>query len=188
MFEIARTPRGVPIRVHWTVPLLAIVAMIAGWRELAVISALVAGYVAMLVIHELGHHIVATRRRHRVFSIEIYPFHGECRYEQARSPWDRALIAWGGVIAQALVALPCMIVLKTDFIPSMGALNAALWVLAAPSLTIAALNLLPIAPLDGRDAWTILPLALKRRRKASIDMTPMEALEEALRKATKRAQ
>ena len=168
--------------------LLAIVAMISGYRELAVIMAMVAGYIAMLVIHEIGHAIAAKRRRHRVFAIEIYPFHGLCQYEQARSPWDETMIAWGGVVAQVIVAVPLIVLLKAGATTGLRALDAAVWILTAPSLIVAAMNLIPIAPLDGRAAWRIVPLAWKRRHKQSIEMTALEALEEALRKATKTGQ
>jgi hypothetical protein len=41
-----------------------------------------------------------------VTAIELYPLHGWCRFETPWSRYDHTIIAWGGVLAQAVVAAP----------------------------------------------------------------------------------
>jgi Zn-dependent protease len=99
-----------------------------------------------------------------VLSIQLYPVFGITKFETPWSRFDHCVIAWGGVIAQAAVALPVVgwVILfgYTRFEP----LNALLALLGFFSLGVAAFNLLPIAPLDGAIAWAIIPESIKRLR------------------------
>jgi membrane-associated protease RseP (regulator of RpoE activity) len=127
------------------------------------IVALVA-YMGVLLIHESGHLIAAHRMHCEVLSIQLYPVFGITKFETPWSRFDHCVIAWGGVIAQAAVALPVVgwVILfgYTRFEP----LNALLALLGFFSLGVAAFNLLPIAPLDGAIAWAIIPESIKRLR------------------------
>jgi Zn-dependent protease len=143
----------------------------------------------MVIIHELGHQRAAEWRRCRVIAIQIYPLHGSCLYESSRSQYDEVLIAWGGPVAQLIVAVPVVIFLKAFGSTSIDSLDIVLAVLGVFSPLLALFNLLPIRPLDGHKAWTILPLVwrrMKRRNQRRGPQTAMEAMEEALRKASKR--
>ena len=188
MLPAGRTRSGVRILVHWSVPALALVFLGWGWRHLEIMSAAIAAYLAILVIHEVGHQIVAQRRGYAVMTIEIYPLHGRCTHAQPNAMWDEALIAWGGVVAQCIVAIPIIVYVKTFGSTGFRALDVVLSILGFSSIFIAAFNLIPVSGLDGRKAWKLVPLAWKkyRQRKTLVDMTPMEAMEEALRKAAKR--
>ena len=185
MFLVARTRSGVPILVHWSVPAIALLLLIAGSRHLLIMSAGVIAYLAVLLIHELGHQRVAEWRKCKVLAIHIYPIHGDCTYNLPDSRWDDGLIAWGGAAAQLIVAVPLFVFAKVIGSTGVAALDVAIVVLGVYSPIIAAFNLLPISTLDGRKAWAIVPLAWKkfRRRRDLVELTPMEAMEEALRKA-----
>ena len=74
------------------------------------------------------------------------------------------MIAWGGVIAQLLVAIPLVVGLKVFGYSSFNSVNAVLVVLGPYSLMMAVFNLLPIGRLDGAVAWWIIPEAIKRVR------------------------
>lgn len=183
---MGRTRSGVPILVHWSVPALALVLLGFGFRHLLVMGAAIAAYVAMLVLHERGHQIVAERRGFKVVAIEIYPLHGSCKYHLPPL-WDDALIAWGGAAAQLIVAAPLFVFIKVFGTTGFASLDVAILVLATYSPIVALFNLLPISTLDGRKAWMIVPLGWRkfRDRRKLVAMTPMEAMEEALRKASK---
>lgn len=185
MFLLARTRSGVPILVHWSVPAIALLLLIAGSRHLPIMSAGVIAYLVILLIHELGHQRVAEWRGCKVVAIHIYPIHGDCTYNLPGSRWDDGLIAWGGVAAQLIVAAPLFVFAKVVGSTGLASLDVAIVVLGVYSPIIAAFNLLPISTLDGRKAWPIVPLAWKkfRRRRDLVELTPMEAMEEALRKA-----
>ena len=98
--------RGVGVYLHWTVLLIAIIILLNVIRHpLTSLLGLMA-YLGVLLIHESGHLIAAQRMHCKVFSIELYPIFGFCRFETPWSRFDHCVIAWGGVIAQALVAAP----------------------------------------------------------------------------------
>ncbi len=106
--EIMRI-RGVSVYVHWTVFLVA-AAMIAGAVEGPVLTlAASISCMGVMLIHECGHMVAAQRLGCRVSSIELYPIFGVTHFETPWSRFDHCVIAWGGVIAQAIVAFPVII-------------------------------------------------------------------------------
>jgi Zn-dependent protease len=161
--EIMRI-RGVPIYVHWSVLLIAGLIILNVIRHPVVSIVALVAYMGVLLIHESGHLIAAHRMHCEVLSIQLYPIFGITKFETPWSRFDHCVIAWGGVIAQAAVALPVVgwVILfgYTRFEP----INALLALLGFFSLGVAAFNLLPIAPLDGAIAWAIIPESIKRLR------------------------
>jgi len=189
MFPVVRTPSGVPILVHWSVPAIALFLLGVGVEHFVTAMAAVCSYLALLVIHEVGHQIAAEGCGLRVLSIRIYPIHGTCTFEHARSRYHEALIAWGGPAAQIIVAIPLMVVLYFIGYSRFQPINAVLAILGFFSPAIALFNLLPIPPLDGKKAWAIVPLTVNRvwrRRRTQPEPTALEALQEAVRKASGR--
>jgi Zn-dependent protease len=152
---------GTPVRVHWTTPfgLWAFGGFSyapGAWVALA----------ALFVVHELGHASLVRRARLHVDAIEVHGFGGECRWSGNASPETRARIAWGGVLAQVVVLV--VAALATPFVGS-GPLRAEiLETLTATNLLIIALNLLPIAPLDGADAWKIVRYLFVSPKRAAL--------------------
>jgi membrane-associated protease RseP (regulator of RpoE activity) len=125
----------------------------------------VTAWLSVILIHECGHLIAAHRRGCAVFSIELYPIFGITHFQTPWSRFDHCVIAWGGVLAQAVIAIPLAawvaIIGYTRFEP----INAVLAILGFYSLGVAAFNLLPVAPLDGFIAWQILPAFVQRWRE-----------------------
>jgi len=161
--EILRI-RGVPVYLHWSVLLIAVLILFNVIHHPVGSLLGLAAYISVLLIHESGHLIAAQRMRCEVLSIQLYPIFGITKFETPWSKFDHCVIAWGGVIAQAVVALPIVgwVILfgYTRFEP----INAVLALLGFFSLGVAAVNLLPIAPLDGATAWAIIPESIKRLR------------------------
>jgi stage IV sporulation protein FB len=161
--EILRI-RGVPVYLHWSVLLIAVLILVNVIHHPAGSLLGLAAYISVLLIHESGHLIAAQRMRCEVLSIQLYPIFGITKFEAPWSKFDHCVIAWGGVMAQAVVALPIVgwVILfgYTRFEP----INAVLALLGFFSLGVAAVNLLPIAPLDGATAWAIIPESIKRLR------------------------
>lgn len=150
--------RGVPIRLHWTLPLGALF-----FSRFAIVPGFWLGFVVLILAHEIGHTAFALAFRAHVFSVDVHGFGGLTRWSGAVTSVQRALIAWGGIVAQALL---------------FGAAHALSFALGGPTnmfqaelysaltytnLYVAALNLIPIAPFDGAEAWRLFPLLLKRR-------------------------
>jgi stage IV sporulation protein FB len=151
--------RGVPVRVHWTMPLGAL--MFGG---LAFAPAFWLAFFVLVLSHEFGHAALAWRARQRVISIDVTGFGGVCRWAGLPSAYDRALIAWGGVLAQAGLLVVAVVLAATT------RLGASRWgvelisALTGTNLLLMLINLVPIPPLDGAEAWRLLPQLLDRWR------------------------
>jgi membrane-associated protease RseP (regulator of RpoE activity) len=156
--------RGVKVFAHWSVLLIGAVILIGALEEPLLAITVLAAYYGVILIHECGHMIAAQRKGCRVWSIELYPLWGITRFSEPYSHFDQCVIAWGGVVAQAIVALPLLIWAETFGYTRFQAVNAILAILGFFSLSVAGFNLLPMRPLDGAIAWGLLPAFLKRLR------------------------
>lgn len=141
----------------------------------------VAGWLIMLLVHELGHDLAAARRGCRTEFIELFPFHGHCHYLPNR-PEDQYFVAWGGVIAQVILAIPVFAYVRFFGFTQFAFVNAGFVVLAIFNPLTALINLIPVSPLDGVLAWRLFPILWNRRRrpKAQHDLSPREALQKAM--------
>jgi len=121
----------------------------------------------LILVHELGHGFIAARLGHRVVGIEATGLGGICRWSGNASPFEEALIAWGGVLAQLVLFLGTELWLWG----SAGTTSTFGWQVVSAfthtNLRLMAINLLPIPPLDGARAWTIFS-AWKERSPTGI--------------------
>lgn len=154
----------VDIYVHWTTFLIGALTLLGARRNPLPALVGLTAYLAILIIHESGHLIIARRRGYDALSIELYPVFGIARFESPGSRFDRGLIAWGGVLAQAIVSVPIVLCVAALGYTPWDTLNTALVILGAASLCFAAFNLLPFRPLDGSVAWDLIPAFFERRR------------------------
>ena len=156
--------KGVDVSIHWSVLVIAALILSSAVRKPVMALVGLPTYLSVLLIHECGHLILARQRHCEVFGIELYSMYGITRFETPASGFDHCVIAWGGVLAQALVALPLVtwvaVVGYTPFEP----VNLLLALLGFFSLGVAAFNLLSFAPLDGITAWGLIPELIKRTR------------------------
>jgi Zn-dependent protease len=108
------------------------------------------------------------------------------------TPLERAMIAFGGVWAQGLLAAatcacaaltPARSAMATDLVEMFTRYN----------LYNAAFNLIPMRPLDGAEAWKLFPLLWKRarrsgrRRQKARDRAELNAIEGELQDLLRRA-
>ncbi|HWZ81804.1 MAG TPA: hypothetical protein VNW47_04230 [Terriglobales bacterium] len=121
-------------------------------------------YLSVILIHEVGHLVAAQRLGCRVESIKLYALFGTTDFETPWTRLDHCVIAWSGVLAQAVVAIPLVAWVSVFGFTDIGVVNAILAILGYFSLGIAVFNLLPIKPLDGATAWGLLPALLARKR------------------------
>jgi membrane-associated protease RseP (regulator of RpoE activity) len=151
------------------------------------------GFVVIVLVHELGHALMASGFGLRVLTVDAHGFGGVCRYEGYPTPKQRALVAWGGVIAQAALGLATLALLGGLGRPGgafgLELVDALLWM----NLYGIIFNLLPIPPLDGAEAWMILVIlarsrALRRedasrrpiRSETTQEVHPLEEADDAL--------
>ncbi|HET9838026.1 MAG TPA: hypothetical protein VFR84_07310 [Candidatus Angelobacter sp.] len=160
--------RDVDVFVHWTVFLLAGIMIYFAMHRPWVTLAGGASWLALILLHESGHMIAAQKKGCGVTAIYLYPIHGLCCFSPPWSRFDHCVIAWGGVIAQLIVAVPLLLLVAIFGYSRFEPLNAVLAILGGYSLVMAVFNLLPIGRMDGTIAWGIIPEFIsraKRRRK-----------------------
>jgi stage IV sporulation protein FB len=151
--------RNAPVRLHWSAPLGCLF-----FGGFAFVPGFWLGFLLVILIHELGHAFVVRRARQTVLSVDVHGLGGVCQWVGNASPIERACIAWGGVwgqMALLVVALPVWLLVPTYSVYQEQFLQA----LVRGNLFLAALNLLPIPPLDGAEAWKLPKLLWNRRKR-----------------------
>jgi Zn-dependent protease len=152
--------RGAPVRLHWTLPIGALV-----FGQGRFVPGFWLGFFLLVFVHELGHALLVRRCRQDVVSIDIHALGGMCRWSGDPTAIDRARIAWGGVLAQAVALGVAFAALALAGPPeSLFAAQLAA-AFTTTNIWLIAINLIPVPPLDGAEAWK-LPGLLARQRQA----------------------
>jgi Zn-dependent protease len=153
---------GAPIRLHWTLPLGALVM-----SRFTFAPAYWLGFVLLILIHELGHALIVLYYRLGLVEILVHGVGGHCRHDPARSPFQEGAIAWGGVLAQLTALVVTGLLLITLGQPQNVHTAQLAQVFTETNLLVIAINLLPIEPLDGRKAWPFVGMLWQRLRHGS---------------------
>lgn len=177
-WTIAR-PFGVPVRIHWSVP---VCALLAGGLEVSPGAWL--AYLLLVLIHEAGHAFVVRRVGGRATALDILGFGGLCWWDGEVTALGRACIAWGGIWAQMIVfAIVGVAVLLLGH-PSSRFADQMIEVALTSNLWLMGINLLPIPPLDGKEAWTLFPLLRRRWFGPRVDASMLRSRDRSLPRAT----
>jgi len=167
---------GVGVYLHWSVILIGALILLGAIERPGPTLALWVSYFGVLLLHESGHLIIAQRLHYRVLSIELFPIFGFTRFELPQSRYDYALIAWGGVLAQCVIAVPTVTFISAFGYTRFDSVNVVLGMFGYYSLFVAAFNLVPVRPLDGAMAWRLIPALFDRmrapRKKGVIEWRP----------------
>jgi Zn-dependent protease len=158
------TWKNIPFYMHWSV-FLWLPYYWSSYHDLAWAELSLVGFLVLLVVHEAGHAIAAMSRSLRVHAIELHAFRGLCWHEPAYREEDDVLVAWGGVLGQCcllVLALAVQYALAESAPGMLYALAPLFHVFIKANLVIAAINLLPVEPLDGYRAWRVIPLLQRR--------------------------
>lgn len=152
---------GQPIRIHASLPLGLLFATGMRFAPGAWL-----GIALLVLVHELGHGLLVRVRGGRVTGVLLHALGGECAYVGITSPFDRALIAWGGVLGQALM-IPMSYLLLGIFPGPFTSFSADFFgVMLGWNVIVIVINLLPVPPLDGARAWSLFPMLRERMRRA----------------------
>ncbi len=161
--------RKIPIRAHWSLP----IGM--WWFSGMSLDPLAWVALALLILwHELGHAFLVRRYRYPVVSVDLTGFGGLCRYSGSPTAWQNSVIAWGGVLAQALIFVAASTYQFFIGVPSTAWAHTLLWVATTANLRLIAFNLLPLPPLDGADAWRLVGLWWRARKNRRADALPVK--------------
>lgn len=175
---------GVPVYLHASVVLLGIFGakeeFSLGWWL---------GILLVVLVHEVGHLVLMRRYEMQVLEIMVHGFGGYCRGAGWVEPIQKAIIAWGGVLAQAALFAVFIIADRLSLLPQSPHTVGFYEALFTANPAIAVLNLLPIAPLDGADAWKIVPLWFaqwrasrsRRRENAARELPQNQSADRARR-------
>lgn len=138
-----------PLRMHWTAPIGLLVVGGASAPGCA-------GLLLTLLVHEAGHAFFVRRFHLGVISIDLHGLGGACRWAGPATDVQRGVIAWGGVLAQMVLIAACELSARFNLLLGSAFLGAMLAYTTAINVVIIALNLVPIPPLDGAEAWPLL--------------------------------
>jgi len=155
---------GIPIRLHFTFPffLLVVVAMEAaagGWRSGLRAAGVLLFLFLFVLLHELGHSVVARRFGIPILDITLTPIGGIARtLGLPRSPGQEVRIALAGPAVNYILAIP---LLAAFLRLPLGLLREFIFTLLAANLMLGTFNLIPAFPMDGGRVLRAL-LAMRR--------------------------
>ena len=102
---------------------------------------------AVILLHELGHAVVAIRLGYSIDSVELYPFGGVARLSGNNIGWkprDEVLIAIAGPLVNLVLALAATLLMVAGWLSGEAAKP-----FIGMNFTLLFFNLLPALPLDG---------------------------------------
>lgn len=171
MFRCGSIQR-VPLWVHWSLPAAIVLTFFLLPLWFAVVFT--------VVVHELGHAAMVRRFRLHVASIELSVLGGRCNYGGAPTPLQRAAIAWGGVLGQAVAV--AMLLTAWEALPGLhSSFNEdVLTIVVGVNVVAAIVNLIPLRQLDGAEAWSYFRLRFSKPGSAKKLQARKEALEREL--------
>jgi Zn-dependent protease len=152
------TVLGARLHLHWSAVALAGLMLGAWHRQPGLAIEAIACYFGLILLHEAGHAAMALRLGYRAPDIYLSMVHGLCSYDRPDTPREDALIAWGGVLAQLAIALPLIALAQVPTIASLPSIGIPIAAFGYFSLSMVALNLVPVRGLDGAKAWSLLPM------------------------------
>ncbi|HET9930009.1 MAG TPA: hypothetical protein VFQ35_04945 [Polyangiaceae bacterium] len=154
--------RGIPIHGHITLVVGLGLASRLAFRPLAWVALLL-----IVFIHELGHAFLLRRYGIPVLSITLHGFGGECESPDLHmSVWQRSVVAWGGVGAQAALFCVTSALAELGLFAKSAVAAQFLVDLSAFNVATVVVNLLPFGGLDGRLAWRLPWFAFRRAQHA----------------------
>ena len=146
---------GIEIKLHWSMPLLLTVFLIGlapsfgeTYAEgLFTAALLLLALESIVLLHELGHSLVAKAYGLQVIDITFWPLGGMAR--MSRIPEEtkiEATIALAGPLVNLALAL---LTLPIVMIAGDSALGGIAWTFVLMNLVLGGFNLLPAFPMDG---------------------------------------
>ena len=183
---------GVAIRIHATFPLLllwiATMDFVSGgtWRQIGIGLAFILAMFGMVVLHELGHALVARKFGVRTRDITLLPIGGVARLDRIpHRPMHELWISLAGPAVNAVIAAILFSALALRRVPAeeevrlleQGFATRLAWA----NVALALFNLLPAFPMDGgRVLRAILALQIEPVRATDIAVLIGKSLAVAL--------
>ena len=143
------TAFGIPIRIHWTFLVLIYLFALTVDAPLWVLALGITGIFGSVLLHELGHSLVAKSFGIRVIDITFWPLGGMARMNEIpESPRIEGLVAIAGPLVNlALAGLGAAVWVPSEFLGLAIAGLAAQFIVI--NLLMGIFNLVPAFPMDG---------------------------------------
>ena len=151
---------GVPVRLHFTFILLVVfvaVSVLGSSESSASYAAFLLGGLVSVLLHELGHAVVAWQFGIRTTEIVMFPIGGLSRMERPLPPTAEILVALAGPLVNLLLAAGLFAYMVSthqatpvgvsDLLEPTG--KSALALLLYGNILLTVFNLLPAFPMDG---------------------------------------
>lgn len=161
--------RGIPIRCHWTLPLMAVFHLMQwlhGGMPWWLAPVLVGLLLLSVLLHEGGHSLAAHRVGGRCHGIMLWALGGFAQVDMPMRPGAHFLVAIMGPMVNLGIWALCMALLQTGDLASHIVAGPCLGYLAFVNLYLLLFNLIPGHPLDGGHATTSLLWGLFGMRRA----------------------
>lgn len=175
---------GVDAFVHWSFGLLVAWAAWSAWSGAGTLLAVALGVAFLLAVfgsvllHELGHALVARRYGVRTQHIVLTPIGGIASLENMPSaPRAELAIALAGPAVNLAIAAGLALLGAMGFSFGFGLLGALMWA----NITLALFNLIPAFPMDGgRALRAFLATRMGKRNATGIAVTLGKAVAIAM--------
>ena len=157
---------GIPLRLHFTFfLLLAWIAFSGSGPNRGLGLLYVIGLFACVMLHELGHSVVAMRYGIRVIEIVLYPIGGVARMDKLPRPAQELWVALAGPAVNVVLAMviSLAITITHSWAPweNVAVFGGFWWQkLLMANIVLAVFNMIPAFPMDGGRVLRAL-LALK---------------------------
>jgi len=151
---------GVPVRLHFTFVLLVVfiaVSVLGSAQSSGNYALFLLGSLVSVLLHELGHALVASRFGIRTTEIVMFPIGGLSRMERTLPPTTEIFVALAGPLVNLLLAAGIfaymLLTHETAFIKVADLMQptskSPLALLLYGNILLAGFNLLPAFPMDG---------------------------------------
>lgn len=144
--------QGIPIRIHLTIGLLALWFLLVGantleeqFYELTTLALLLTS----VVLHELGHALMAKRLGIRTRDITLYPFGGVAALLDSVNAKQELLITIAGPLVNVLIVAVIALIMEPNAIWASGFMHTPVGSLFSINVALAVFNILPAFPMDG---------------------------------------
>lgn len=150
----AGTYFGIPVRIHFTFPLILVIfgiraAMTGGLGEALWTVLFVLIVFVCVVLHEFGHSLQIMRYGIPVRDIVLLPIGGMARAERIpENPWQEIVVAISGPLVNFVLATIFFAILYftgSSFDPDVSLVASLFWI----NIVLGVFNLVPAFPMDG---------------------------------------
>ncbi len=145
------TAFGIPIRLHISLAVMALMVVFAFDGNLLIGLPVAAGLIVSIVLHELGHSLVAMHYGCHVVEIELMLIGGVAKMQRMpRTPMGECWMALAGPAVSLVLGIVGIVAGK--LLAPLGALSwigVSVFILGSINLYLAGFNLLPALPMDG---------------------------------------